>query len=202
MKTISLIFSALLFTILANILSSCNDRDNNPTPTAICDTSVSDFKTIFGTGGAVTYDYDVHSYNFVLSQNKKVCSIGYQSVPNNVNTSYKIKILQGTTVIYNQLHTFSSTATSYVTPITPVNLAAGITYTIERWQTNSGNSNTDNVGKIKLLSTFPYNSGYMSITGSKFYFDSTYTNPNLGTPNGTSVTVDSAIPFIDIVFEQ
>jgi hypothetical protein len=202
MKKSIRLFCALLVTSLFSNCGSDNDPVVTPTPAAICNTTGTEFQTIFGTGGSVTYDFDVHSYDFVLTQNKTVCKIGYQSNTHNASNPYTIKILQGSTVIYNQPHTFSNTAISYVTPTTPVNLTAGVTYTIERWQTNSGSDNMQNVGKVNFTTTFPATSSFMTITGSYFYFDSTYINPNLLGPNGTSTLTDTALPYIDIVFEQ
>lgn len=159
--------------------------------TVSCSTTGTDFQNIFSTGGSVTYDFDVHSYSFTVATNKTICSIGYQSTAYNMNNPYTIKILQGTTVIYNQPHIFSNTATSYVTPTTTVNLTAGVTYTIERIQTDSGGSNDENVGRVKPVS-FPLNSGDLTITGSHFYFVSA---------NGSSSLVNTNLPFIDIVFQ-
>jgi hypothetical protein len=195
-KSFGILFMAIL-------LSNCSQDKK---AAATCSTAGTEFQTIFGSGGIVSYDFDVHSYDFVLSQNKTICKIGYQSTAYNVSNPYIIKILQGSTVIYSQPHLFNHTAISYVTPTSTINLTAGITYTIERWQTNSGLDNLQNVGLIKTGTTFPANSSFMSIVGSDFYFDSSYTNPILLTPNGTIAPntsgVDLAIPYIDIVFEQ
>lgn len=186
----------IVYLLLAITVVSCSNNDEEPSVES-CNTSSSEFQTIFGSGGSVTYDFDVHSYNFVLSQNKTVCKIGYQSTSYNVTHPYTIKILQGSTVIYNQTHLFNDNATSYVTPTTAINLTAGVTYTIERIQTDSGGPgapyyNLQNVGRIKPTTTFPVSSSYMSIVSSKFYFVSS---------NGSAILNDTAIPFIDIIFK-
>jgi hypothetical protein len=185
--------------VLGIVFIGCSksDPDPIPTPAAVCNTTGTEFQTIFGSAGTVTNDFDVHSYDFVLTQNKTVCKIGYQSVPYNVSNPYTIKILQGSTIIYNQTHIFNDTATSYVTPTTAINLTAGVTYTIERVQTNSGPWNLDNVGRVRNQTTYPVTSSFMSIVSSDFYFVSA--NGSV-LPNTTGVNF--AIPYIDIVFEQ
>jgi hypothetical protein len=190
--------SVILITILS---TSCSSNNSNPAPTpAACDASSTNFQTIFGTGGRVSYDFDVHSYTFKVASNKTICKIGYQSTAYNTSNPYTIKILQGTSTIYNQAHVFSSTATSYITPSSTINLTAGVVYTIERIQTNSSPSNFENWGRIKGVA-FPLSSGDLTITGSKFYFDPTYVNPATGFPNGTSTINGGDLPFIDIVFQ-
>jgi hypothetical protein len=193
----------LVILLVSLLLTNCSS--DTKTVASNCDSSSSEFQSIFGIGGTVSYDFDVHSYDFVLSQNKTICKIGYQSATYNVSNPYIIKILQGSTVIYSQPHLFNDTAISYVTPTSTINLSAGITYTIERWQTNSGLDNLQNVGLIKTGTTFPASSSFMSVVSSDFYFDSSYINPILSTPNGTIAPntsgVDLAIPFIDIIFK-
>ena len=182
---------------LALLMAACGNSDTNtptppPTPSPNCATTSSEFQTIFSVAGNVTYDFDVHSYDFVLSANKTICKFGYQSTVYNTANPYTIKIKQGSTVLYSQPHVFSSSTTSYVTAASTVNLTAGVTYTIEREQTNSGPLNMENIGRIKMPATFPASSGIMSVVSSKFYFVST---------NGTSTLTNTAMPFIDIIFQ-
>ena len=181
----------VLFIALAIVGCSKSDpAPSNPVPKP-CSTASSDFQSLFGAGGTVTFDFDVHSYNFKVATNKTICKIGYQSTAYNALNPYTIKILDGTTVIYNQPHVFTSTEVSYITPISTVNLVAGTTYTLERIQTNSGPNNDQNIGNVKTA-TFPLSSGDLTITGSKFYFVSA---------NGTITISNTKIPFIDIVFQ-
>ena len=199
-------FKKINILFIAIFIAGCSKKEDNPVPaqnSSICTTTSSEFQSIFGVaGGTITYDFDVHSYDFKLTQNKTICKIGYQSTTYNAGNPYRIKIIQGGTVIYNQPHIFSSTSISYVTPTTPVNLNAGVTCTIERWQTNSGPFNSDNIGRVKdVFVAYPFGSSFMSILGSKFYFDSTYTNPILGMPNGTSTLTNTKVPYIDIIFQ-
>ena len=185
--------------IMITILStSCSTNSSSPAPA--CDASSTNFQTIFGAGGNVSYDFDVHSYTFKVATNKTICKIGYQSTAYNTSIPYTIKILQGTTVIYSQPHLFSSTAISYITPPSTINLTAGVDYTIERIQTNNSPTSFENLGRIKVVA-FPLSSGDLTITGSKFYFDPTYVNPLSGFPNGTSTAIDVSLPYIDIVFQ-
>ena len=187
LKKITALIAVALITI------SCSKSDPAPEVPVpkTCVTTGTDFQNIFGTGGTNTYDFDVHSYEFKVNTNKTICKIGYQSTVYNTSTPYTIKILQGTTVLYNQPHTFTSAAVSYITPSSAISFVAGVTYTIERIQTNSGPNNDQNIGNVKT-STFPLSSGDMTIVGSKFYFVSA---------NGTLTYSNTKLPFIDIVFQ-
>ena len=179
-------------TVLGIVIASCSSPSPtpNPTPAAVCNTTGTEFQTIFSTGGSVTYDFDVHSYDFSVNTNKTICSIGYQSTAYNVSNPYTIKIYEAGVLVYNQTHVFGATQTSYVT--VNLNLTAGVNYTIERIQTNSGGFNDQNIGRVKPV-TFPLTSGAMTITGSDFYFVSA---------NGSLTSVNAYLPFIDVVFEQ
>lgn len=170
--------------------TSCSNSDPIIPPVVLsCSTIGTDFQNIFGTGGSVTYDFDVHSYDFKVSANKSICSIGYQSTAYNVNNPYTIKIYEAGVLVYNQPHVFSATQTSYV-PLN-LNLTAGLNYTLERIQTNSGPNNDQNIGRVKPV-TFPLNSGFMTITASDYYFVST---------NGNGTLTNTNLPFIDVVFQ-
>ncbi len=190
--------------ILALAVSSCTPT---PTPPAPCVTTGTDFHNLFntvvagsGNSSATTLDFEVHSYTFKLSANKTVCKIGYQSQPGISSTPYKIEIYDNTSsaLVYSGFSVFSSTATSYVTPTSTINLLAGHSYTLKRIQTNWAPNIVNTIGLVAKNSTmsplsFPFTSGVMTITGSTFYFI---------TPSaGSAVLTNIAIPFVDIVFQ-
>ena len=189
------ILSLLVLTVsIIEISTSCSKSDPDPLvlptpPAALCSSLNTSFQNIFGSSNNVLLDFDVHSYEFKVNANKTICSIGYQSTAYNANNPYTIKIKENGVLIYNQPHIFSATQISYV-PV-GINLTAGKTYSIERIQTNSGSNNRENVGRYKPA-TFPVSTGALTITGSDFYFVST---------NGTAVSTNTYLPFIDIVFQ-
>jgi hypothetical protein len=173
----------------------------DPIPTEErCDTKKSDFQQIFnnlvsisGYLDKVTYDSEIHSYSFVLSSPKKVCSIGYQSQPGIASTPYKIEIFNNTTntLVYSGSHVFSSSTTSYVT-ISGVSLNATDSYTIKRIQTNWGSNIGNTIGRLVVNPSgnvpFPQTSGVMKITGSLLH-------------QNAATQTDWAIPYIDIIFQ-
>ena len=87
--------------ILISTITGCDKDRDEITPGGNCNTTGTEVQSIVGTGLTETFDFDVHSYDFILSQDKKICKIGYKS--NNVSATlpYQIKILQGSTILYN-----------------------------------------------------------------------------------------------------
>jgi hypothetical protein len=131
--------------VVAIALASCTPTGTpTPTPTpAACVTTGTDFQNLCaatvlqpGNSNVVTYDSEIHSYDFMVSAPKTICSIGYQSQPAIAATPYVIEIFDNTTatMVYSGSTVFSSAITSYVS-IAPVNLTAGDRYTIRRIQT-------------------------------------------------------------------
>jgi len=186
------IFTLLVFSSL--IISSCGDDDTRQ----LCDNSNSPFQSLFqslitsGHTDDVTFDTEIHEYTFTLSSNKEVCEIGYQSQPGIASTAYVIEIFDNlsSTVIYSDLHTFSSTGTSYVTPTSVINLQSGVSYTIKRIQTNWGSNFSNIIGRLARNNpmNFPYTNGIMTITNADFY------------QNGGPLT-NLAVPYIDIILK-
>ncbi len=187
--------SAFAFVILVS--SSCGNNNNSPT----CTTTNTDFNMLYtqavGLANHVdtnTYDTEIHEYTFTFSQNKTICSVGYQSQPAIASVPYTIEIKNNTsnTVVYTGSHVFSSTATSYVS-ITPTPVVAGQSYTIRRTMllTNAGNLFANITGRVVrhngALVTFPKTFGLMTITGAKFF------------QNGGPL-IDTGIPYIDIAY--
>ncbi|MCM4173952.1 hypothetical protein DHD32_21000 [Arenibacter sp. TNZ] len=185
-----------LILILVFGFISCSPDDNN-VPDSDCDNSTSEFQTLYqnmitsGHTDTVTYDTEIHEYTFELSTTEEVCGIGYQSQPGIATTPYVIEIVESntTTIIYSGSHTFSDTATSYVTPTAIISLQAGTSYTIKRIQTNWGASIGNTIGRMATNNamSFPYTNGSMTITSSKFH-------QNGGT------AIDFGVPYIDIIF--
>ncbi len=193
LRRLPLLASVLLIAIFSN----CGNSSSSPT----CTTTNTDFNMLYtqavGLANHVdtnTYDTEIHEYTFTFSQNKTICSVGYQSQPAIASVPYTIEIKNNTsnTVVYTGSHVFSSTATSYVS-ITPTPVVAGQSYTIRRTMllTNAGNLFTNIIGRVVrhngALVTFPKTFGLMTITGAKFF------------QNGGPL-IDTGIPYIDIAY--
>lgn len=137
-----------------------------------------------------TMDLETHAYTFEVSNNKTICKVGYQSLPNFNTTPYLIEIedITTNTILYSASHLFSAASTSYVN-ITPINLQVNHYYTIRRVQTNWNNNINNTIGRLVTGNfSFPVVQGDLKITSSIFY--------GTGGPNN-----DLGIPYIDIVFE-
>lgn len=181
------------------VIAFCFNCSSSSTPT--CTTTNTDFSQLYAQTVALpnhvdtnTYDTEIHEYTFTFSQTKTICSVGYQSQPAVASVPYTIEIKNNTTntLVYSGSHTFSSTATSYVS-ITPTVVVAGQSYTIRRTLllTNAGNILSNIIGRVVrqngALVTFPKTFGLMTITGAKFF------------QNGGPL-VDTGIPYIDIAY--
>lgn len=187
------------------IFTSCNSDDTVARPAGVCDTNaVTDFQllvsnTIANNPPAGTFvddvwmDLDTHQYNFEVSANQTICAIGYQS-QGGFTGQYGIEILDITnsTLLYSNQHTFSATATSYVSLTAPVNLVAGNEYAVLRTVLNRQDLD-DQLGRglrMPLGSIpFPLTQGVLTIKSSTFF--------GSGGPVNNIV-----IPYIDLVFEQ
>jgi hypothetical protein len=183
-------FSFLL--LLSTLLISCKKgkfKTNN-----------SDFQYIHnaliksGHESDVTWDAEVHSYTFVLNENKTIKSFGYQSQSSLSSTDYIIEIIKNSdsSIVYSGGHQFSSSDLTYVTPNSTINLQSGVHYTLNRIQTNWGQYITETIGHIVKTeqSDYPMSHGAMTITESSFHdFGST-----------SSWQKYQALPRIDIVF--
>lgn len=144
----------------------------------------------------VTWDAEVHSYTFTLSENKTVKYFGYQSHSSLSTTDYIIEIIRNSdsVIVYSGGHQFSSSALSYVTPNSVIQLQSGQSYTINRIQTNWGQYITETIGHIVRTeeNDYPMINGAMTVTSSCFHDD--------------GVLADSwqkfrALPRIDLVFD-
>jgi hypothetical protein len=179
----------LTFGILSCTSNNDETVDNNTT---------SDFQLLFQNlinsnyTDEVTFDTEIHEYTFVLSTNKEISKIGYQSQPGIATTPYLMEIVDNSTsnIIYSGAHIFSSTETSYRTPHSVINLQAGVSYTIKRIQINWGNNIENTIGRLIMNTpmSFPYTHGIVTITSTNFH------------QNGGPIK-DIAIPFIDFIFK-
>lgn len=143
-----------------------------------------------------TMDTEVHSYNFTLSENKTLSSIGYESNPDLSNIDYLIEIINtsDSSVVYSGNHQFSDNDISYVSPNTTVNLQSNVVYQVNRVQTNWNPHITQTIGHLVRTTDadYPLNSGALTITNSNF-FDYGEAPQNW--------TQNFALPRIDLVFE-
>lgn len=166
-----------------------------------CNTTNTDFNQLYNQAVSLpghvdtnTFDTEVHEYTFTFSQNKTICSVGYQSQPAVASVPYLIELKNNTTntILYSASHVFSATNTSYVS-ITPTVIVAGQSYTIRRTLllTNAGNLASNLIGRVVrqngALVTFPKTFGIMTITGARFF------------QNGGPL-IDTGIPYIDIAY--
>lgn len=185
--------SILWVLILTGLLSACDDD-----PVQVCNHSFSEFQLLYKTltqglaKDIVSYDTEIHEYNFVLSADKTLCAIGYQSHPSIPNVPYQIEIIDSVSglSLMKESFTFSSSATSYVAPKNKVLLAAGTTFILRRTQINWGNTIQNASGRVAAIDNlvYPVISGDLFITSSNFF------------QNGGPLK-NKGIPFIDLVFE-
>ena len=145
----------------------------------------------------VFIDTEIHEYTFVLSENKEVCEIGYQSQPAISTALYLIEIIDNTNnlAVYSGNHIFSASETSYVTPGSTTNLQLETSYTLRRTilLSDANGQFGSIIGRIARKSemNFPYTDGIMSITSANFY--------QASNPGGVSL-LDDAVPYIDLIF--
>jgi len=181
-----------LFLLLSIALISCKKgkfKTNN-----------SDFQNIYndliktGHKSDITWDTEVHSYTFVLNENKTIKSFGYQSQSSLSSTEYLIEIINNTdsSIVYSGGHIFSSTGISYVTPNSQVNLQSGVYYTLNRIQVNWGQYITETIGHIVKTeqSDYPLSYGTLTITETSFH--------DYG--SSSSGQKFRALPRVDLVF--
>ncbi len=142
-------------------------------------TKKTDFQEAFneqltaGNEGRITMDTEVHTYTFVLSEDKTLLSVGYQSQEAIKTTNYLIEIRDNndSSIIYSQESAFKSNKMSYSTTGTPITLHSGVSYSISRIQTNWAGNITNTIGHIVKTSEsdYPISFGALTITGSNFH---------------------------------
>ena len=174
-------------------------------PKTSCDHSSSSFQSIFQSmilnehSDEVFFDTEVHEYSFVLSEDKEVCEIGYQSQPELSSALYLIEIFDNTTgtIIYAGNHNFSSSETSFVTPTSTIDLQSGVTYTLRRsiFLNNANGQFSNLIGRVARRGemSFPYTDGIMTLTSANFY---------QVTPSGGGSLMNYAVPYIALIFKE
>ena len=196
-KKISL-FALVLSAVFSCTTSNPVARPNStPLQIAACSTTNTAFQQLYanvvslsGHSNTVTFDTEIHEYQFKMASSISICSIGYQSQPAIASVPYKIEILNAAnTVIYSGNLVFGSGTTTYV-PITPVAISAGQVYTMRRTMpvASAGNLFSNIIGRVVAqpgaLISFPQTFGPMTVIGANFY------------QNGGPL-VNQGIPFID-----
>ena len=196
---------ALLF-LFGSLILSCTPATSpsNPPPSVLACSSVNtsfqqlyaNVLTIPGYSNFVSIDTEVHEYQFKMSTNISICSIGYQSQTAIASVPYKMEILDASNaVLYSGNLVFSSGATSYV-PITPVPIVAGQIYTMRRTMLlSSASGNFGNIiGRLVdvpgAVVSFPQTFGPLTIISSNF---NQLVAPGNALPN-------RGIPFIDFSY--
>ncbi len=171
-----------------------------PMPPPPCSTVNTTFSQLYNNVVALpghqntnTFDTEIHEYTFTLSQNKTICSIGYQSQPAIAATPYLMEIIDpSNNIIYSGNHVFSSANTSYVS-ITPTIIIANQPYKIRRTIlfVNAGNNFANLIGRVVnqpgAIVSFPQTFGIMTITSANFY------------QNGGPL-LNRGIPYIDFAY--
>ncbi len=126
-----------------------------------------------GSESAITMDTEVHSYTFVLSEDKSLASIGYQSVEAIETANYLIEIRDNSdsSLVYSEESTFKSNKMSYITAGAPIVLQGGVSYSISRIQTNWTGNITNTIGHLVKTSEsdYPISYGILTITESNFH---------------------------------
>lgn len=202
------IFKMINLLLIGIFALSCSDDDPTsppqPPPQGICDTNaVTDFQLLVSNTVAnnpagtfvddVWMDLDTHQYNFEVSSAQTLCSFGYQS-QGGFTGQYGIEILDVTnnTLLYSNQHSFSATATSYVSLATPIVLVPGNEYAILRTVINRQDLD-DQLGRGLRMPggsiPFPLTEGVLTIKSATFF------------GSGGPVN-DIVVPYIDLVFEQ
>ncbi len=168
---------------------SCGSNDNDPTDN--CETLNSPIVQLFSSLVSNTTDYidepewmdlETHEYNVTINVSGEICSIGYQN-PSTYTGDYLMEII-GPNGTYAGVHTFSQTATEYIS-IPPIQVNAGDTFTIRRTIQTYTNLN-ETVGRMIRRTNsaniaFPINLGNTTINSSNFY-GAGGPVPNIGIP--------------------
>ena len=192
-----------LFGLLIVSCTPATSPSNPPPSTLACSSANTSFQqlyanvlTIPGYSNAVSYDTEVHEYQFKMNANVSICSIGYQSQTAIASVPYKMEILDASNlVLYSGNLVFSSGSTSYVS-ITPVPIVAGQIYTMRRTMLlsaaagNFGNIIGRLVNLPGALTSFPQTFGAMTITSASFYQQAA---------SGSPLT-NRGIPYIDFSY--
>lgn len=193
-----------LFICLFVLGCSSDDDAATPQPEGVCDTNaVTDFQLLVSNtvtnnpSGTfvddVWMDLDTHQYNFEVSSAQTICAVGYQS-QGGFTGQYGIEILDVTNnnLLYSNPHSFSATATSYVSLTNTINLVPSVEYAILRTVLNRQDLD-DQLGRGLRMPggniPFPLTQGVITIKSSAFF--------GSGGPVNNIV-----VPYIDLVFEQ
>ena len=181
-----------LFICLSILLISCKKGKFK--------TNDSDFQNIYnglikkGHKADITWDAEVHSFTFTLNENKSVRLIGYQSQSSLSTKDYIIEIIKNSdsSIVYSGGHRFKSNALSYIKPNAPINLTSGVSYTLNRIQTNWGQYISETIGHLVKTeqSDYPLSHGSLTITETSFHDYN----------SSSSWQKFQALPRIDIVF--
>jgi hypothetical protein len=166
-----------------------------PPAAATCDNTNTTFKQLYnqtlaansGMASQILGAKSVFEYEFNVSANKTICSVGLGGITNN-NTPYTIEIFNKTTSVmdYSGSLIFNNGPINYKT-ITPTTLVAGNNYVIRRITTVVADQASQGLGAGNIV--FPVTLNGLTITTSNLY-------------TGAAIFgVAGKLPFIDIVFQ-
>ena len=190
----------VLFLCMAMTKCSCGKQEDETAPPCnmpsafikMYEANVSDHPTY---ADGISMDLQTHEYKFRPHTNRSICKVGYQgnAALYTANIPYTIEIADAAgTILYTGSHRFASGTIDYHTLSNPVNVTAGLVYTVRRIIADPSVSLDKLQGRVLnynypsgTMPTVTY--GIIDIVGSNFYGRGGPI-PNYG------------IPFIDIVF--
>lgn len=209
MKNQKLNFVMLLFLAVTLSIFSC-DNDDYQLP-EFCETDNSSFKQLINdieTKYTAKYhiglpaDGEYNGYVFKLSEDKVVCSIGYQDTGFGQDNIYRIEITDTINKknVYVGEHTFSKDSLSYIKTDLPVALKKGVPYLITKaFVTKDGGVDEaycKTIGVKEHIKLLPYKHKSLEILSgyTKLVFG------DVNHPNPQIYVYHSNIPIIDVVF--
>jgi hypothetical protein len=165
MKQFMLKTTLPLVMVLAAILiigPGCPSNVTPPTPAPACNVTSSPFRILYNAIKSSTspiyqelntIDLVTREYTFQLTGgDTKICSIGYQAEPGIPSGTYKMSILDGTTVLFTGNLSFGTTSMTYVS-ITPVQLQLNRSYIMRREATNYAGNLFNTTGQVLTIAT-------------------------------------------------
>jgi hypothetical protein len=117
-----------------------------------------------------TLDTD-HSYTFVLSEDKILCAIGYESQKNVVDYRIELKN-QNDSILFNEIMSFNHKRIEYKS-VGNILLSSKDTFTITRKVNSGANSASDHIGRVAHRDnsdsiSFPITKGQLTVIDVNF----------------------------------
>lgn len=202
-----LVYSLVTVIIL---LQSCTREDFSD-----CEGKESSFLKIWaelessGKKAEETWDVQLHSYIFEITDDKEVCLIGYEANRGHHKGEYLIEIFNETDsiLLYSEFHRFKSSKMSYEKPFNKLLVKANKRYSIRRYA-YPRRWISETVGKMINVQYYPWSSSNLTfpVIKGQFIIHGTYFQ---GVSRGQERSImkldaiegGSYLPYIDIVFK-